>query len=151
MIAILGLHYTISHTPSTYNACADEAPSYQDLIGLEDKGLFENAWLGLNEDLNTQRAIGAMFGALRRSQNEPDPLTQWKGLHFILQALGIQLPEIVDEVLEDAPAEIKALAAQRWDARSNKEWEKSDELRDQIKDLGWLVKDGSGDYSLEKI
>ena len=132
-------------------AGVDEAPSYVELVGLEDKGLFENAWVGLNEDLNTQRAIGAMFGALRRSLNEPDPLTQWKGLHFMLQALGIELPAIVEEVQEDAPAEIKALAAQRWDARSNKEWAKSDEIRDQLKDLGWLVKDGSGDYSLEKI
>ena len=132
-------------------AGADVAPSYEDLIGLEDKGLFENAWIGLNDDLNTQRAIGAVFGALRRSQNEPDPQTQWKGLHFMLQALGIKLPEIVEEVQEDAPAEIKTLAAQRWDARNNKEWAKSDELRDQLKDLGWLVKDGSDGYSLEKI
>jgi len=132
-------------------AGVDHAPSYAELIGLEDKGLFENAWLGLNQDLNTQRAIGAIFGALRRSQNEPDPLTQWKGLHFMLQALGIQLPEIVEEVQEEAPAEIKTLAAQRWDARNNKQWAKSDELRDQLKELGWLVKDGSGDYSLEKI
>ena len=132
-------------------AGVDEAPSYAELIGLKDKGLFENAWIGLNEDLNTQRAIGAIFGALRRSKTELDPLTQWKGLHFMLQALGIQLPEIVEEILEEAPAEIKALAAQRWDARNNKEWAKSDELRDQLKDLGWLVKDGSGDYSLEKI
>jgi cysteinyl-tRNA synthetase len=67
----------------------DAAPSYESLIGLEDKGLFENAWFGLNEDMNTQRAIGAMFGALRRAQNEPNPTTQWKGLHFMLNALGV--------------------------------------------------------------
>ena len=132
-------------------AGVDQAPSYADLIGLEDKGLFENAWLGLNEDLNTQGAIGAMFGALRRSQNEPDPLTQWMGLHFMLQALGIELPQIIEELPVEAPAEIIELAAQRWDARNNKLWAKSDDIRDQLKDLGWLVKDGSGDYSLEKI
>lgn len=132
-------------------AGVDEAPSYQELIGLEDKGLFENAWLGLNEDLNTQRAIGAMFGALRRAQNEDNPLTQWKGLHFMLNALGIELPVEEEEVVEEAPEEIKAIAAERWEARSNKEWAKSDELRDKLKELGWLVKDGSGEYSLEKL
>jgi cysteinyl-tRNA synthetase len=132
-------------------ADVDEAPSYEELIGLEDKGLFENAWTGLNEDLNTQRAIGAMFGALRRTQNEDNPLTQWKGLHFMLYALGIQLPEMEEEVVEGAPADILQLAAVRWEARSNKEWAKSDELRDKLKELGWLVKDGSGGYSLEKL
>ncbi|MGJ8673610.1 cysteine--tRNA ligase [Rubritalea sp.] len=129
----------------------DVAPSYEELIGLEDKGLFEEAWIGLNEDLNTQRAIGAIFGALRRAENDTDPLTQWKGLHFMLNALGIELPEVMEEVAEDAPEEIQALAVERWEARSNKEWAKSDELRDKLKDLGWLVKDGSGDYSLEKL
>ncbi|MFC5049432.1 cysteine--tRNA ligase [Rubritalea spongiae] len=132
-------------------AGVDDTPSYEELVGLEDKGLFENAWEGLNEDLNTQRAIGAMFGALRRAQNEANPLTQWKGLHFMLQALGIELPVIVEEKVEGAPEEIKEIAAERWQARADKEWAKSDELRDRLKELGWLVKDGSEGYSLEKI
>lgn len=129
----------------------DAPPSYDELIGLTDKGLFENAWLGLNEDMNTQRAIGAMFGALRRAQNEPNPLTQWKGLHFILAALGIELPRIEDAEEVIAPEEIQQLAAQRWEARSQKDWAMSDELRDKIKSLGWLVKDGSDGYSLEQL
>ncbi|MFC4994392.1 cysteine--tRNA ligase [Rubritalea tangerina] len=132
-------------------AGVDEAPSYEELRGLGDKGLFENAWLGLNEDLNTQRAIGAMFGALRRAQNEADPLTQWKGLHFMLHALGIELPETEEEEEVDVPAEIEKLAQERVQARADKEWAKSDELRDKLKELGWLVKDGSDGYSLEKL
>ncbi|WP_018968792.1 cysteine--tRNA ligase [Rubritalea marina] len=129
----------------------DEAPSYESLIGLEDKGLFENAWEGLCEDLNTQRAIGAMFGALRRAQNEPNPLTQWKGLHFMLHALGFELPVVEEEVVVEAPPHIQELAAARWQARSDKDWAKSDELRDQLKELGWLVKDGNEGYSLEQL
>ena len=129
----------------------DAAPSYESLIGLENKGLFENAWLGLNEDMNTQRAIGAMFGALRRAQNEPDPLTQWRGLHFMLSALGIELPKVIESETVIAPSEIEELAAQRWQARSDKHWAKSDEIRDQLKDLGWVVKDGNDGYTLEEI
>ena len=132
-------------------AGVDETPSYDELIGLKDKGLFENAWLGLNEDLNTQRAIGAVFGALRRAQNEQDPLTQWKGLHFMLHALGIELPIIEEIVAEDAPAEIQLLAEQRIQARSDKNWALSDELRDAIKNQGWIVKDGADGYTLERI
>ena len=110
----------------------------------------DNAWLGLNEDLNTQRAIGAMFGALKRSQNEEDALVQWKGLHFILAALGISLPSLEEEKV-DVPAEITAIAEQRWEARSNKDWAASDELRDKLKDMGWIVKDGKDGWSVEPV
>ena len=128
-----------------------ETPSYEDLLGLEDKGLFENAWIGLNEDLNTQRAIGAMFGALKRAQNEADVLTQWKGLHFMLHAFGIELPEIAVEEEIEIPAEIQQLAEARWQARADKDWAKSDELRDELKQLGWVVKDGKEGWSLETL
>ncbi|MFT5634135.1 MAG: cysteinyl-tRNA synthetase [Rubritalea sp.] len=130
-------------------AGVDEAPSYADLLGLKDKGLFENAWLGLNEDLNTQRAIGAMFGALKRAQNEDDALVQWKGLHFMLHAFGIVLPEVKQEEELEIPKEIQQIAEQRWQARADKDWAKSDELRDELKALGWIVKDGKDGWSLE--
>lgn len=128
-----------------------ETPSYQDLLGLENKGLFDNAWLGLNEDMNTQRAIGAMFGALKRAQNEEDALTQWKGLHFMLHAFGIELPAVGEEEKVDIPAGIQQLAEARWQARTDKEWAKSDELRDELKALGWVVKDGKEGWSLEPL
>ncbi len=133
-------------------ACGrDEAPEYEELIGLEDKGLFENAWVGLNADLNTQRAIGAMFGALKRAQNEDNPLAQWLGLHFMLAALGVSLPAPEEEVVVEVPAEVQALAETRWQARQNKDWAKSDELRDQLKQMGWVVKDGKDGWSVELV
>lgn len=127
------------------------APSYEELVGLEDKGLFADAWLILNDDLNTQGAIGALFGSLKAAQKDADPLTQWKALHFLLNALGIALPVVEDAVASDIPQEIQQLAAARWQAKADKEWAKSDEYRDKLKDLGWVVKDGSGEYTIEKI
>lgn len=127
-----------------------KAPTYEELLGLEDKGLYENAWVGLNEDLNTQRAIGAMFGALRRSQNESDVLTQWKGLHFMIHAFGIELPSLEEEKV-DVPEEIEAIAAERWAARSAKDWAKSDELRDLLQQKGWVVKDGKDGYEVHPL
>jgi len=127
----------------------EEAPTYDELLGLEDKGVFENAWLGLNEDLNTQRAIGAMFGALKRAQDADDALVQWKGLHFMLHAFGIILPETEQEAEVEILAEIQQLAEERWSARSEKDWAKSDELRDALKAKGWIVKDGKDGWSIE--
>ncbi len=122
-------------------------PAYEDLIGLEDKGLFANAWMGLNEDLNTQRAIGAMFGSLKRSLNEDDVITQWKGLHCMLASLGIQLPSLEVEKVE-VPAEVEALAVKRWEAKQAKDWAASDVYRDELKALGWVIKDGSDGYEV---
>jgi len=123
------------------------APAYEDLIGLEDKGLFANAWSGLNEDLNTQRAIGAMFGSLKHSLNEDNALIQWKGLHCILASLGIQLPSLEVEKVE-VPAEVEELAVKRWEAKQAKDWAASDVYRDELKALGWVVKDGSDGYEV---
>ena len=39
------------------------------------------------------------------------------------------------------PVEIQALLDARAGARASKQWQRSDELRDQIAELGWEVKD----------
>ena len=51
---------------------------------------------------------------------------------------------------EDVPAEVKAFAEQRLVARANKDWAKSDELRDKIAELGYLIKDSKDGYTLSK-
>jgi len=42
------------------------------------------------------------------------------------------------------------LADERFLARKNKDWAKSDELRDKIAELGYIVKDAKDGYNLEK-
>ncbi|MFK7804625.1 MAG: cysteinyl-tRNA synthetase [Anaerolineae bacterium] len=48
-------------------------------------------------------------------------------------------------------AEIQTLADERWAARSNKDWQKADELRDELENLGWRVLDEKDRYVLEMI
>lgn len=128
-----------------------EVPSFEELVGLADRGLFENAWQGLLEDLNTQRALGAMFGSLRRAQNEGNAETQWLGLHSILAALGIELPVVEEGQEIEIPAEIQALAERRWEAKQAKDWVQSDQLRDELTVAGWQVVDGSDGYALQPM
>lgn len=49
------------------------------------------------------------------------------------------------------PAEVVALAEERKAARAAKDWAKSDALREQIRALGYSVRDGKDGYTLEKI
>ncbi len=51
---------------------------------------------------------------------------------------------------EEIPAEIKAVAEERWTARCNKDWAKSDELRAKLAEMGYAVKDSKEGYTLTK-
>ena len=50
----------------------------------------------------------------------------------------------------DIPAEVKAIAEERFAARQNRDWAKSDELRDKLAALGFAVKDSKTGYELTK-
>ena len=49
------------------------------------------------------------------------------------------------------PAEVQAVAEERWTARTNRDWAKSDELRAKLADMGYAVKDSKTGYELTKI
>ena len=50
----------------------------------------------------------------------------------------------------DIPADVKAIAEERWAARTAKDWAKSDELRAKLAQMGYAVKDSKTGYELTK-
>ena len=52
---------------------------------------------------------------------------------------------------EDIPAQVVAVAEERKTARAEKNWAKSDELREKLKEMGYAVKDSKDGYTLTKI
>ena len=48
------------------------------------------------------------------------------------------------------PDQVVAVAEERWQARLNKDWAKSDELRAVLSELGYDVKDSKEGYTLSK-
>ena len=52
---------------------------------------------------------------------------------------------------EEIPAEVKAIAEERWAARTNRDWAKSDELRAKLAEMGYAVKDSKTGYELSKM
>ena len=66
--------------------------------------------------------------------------------------------EIVDSVLgvgsvveTEAPAELKALLIERQSARQNKDFKRSDAIRDELKSKGWIIEDLPKGQRLKKI
>jgi cysteinyl-tRNA synthetase len=125
------------------------SPDYESLKGA-GPGPFVEAWESLNNDLNTAEALGHVFVALKVLK--PDALTAesalaaYRGLHFMLAAFGILLPE--PEEAAEVPAEVRAVADKRWAARSAKDWPLADALRKELDALGWVMKDGKEGYEL---
>ncbi len=102
---------------------------------------FEEA---LDEDLNISAALGFLFETIRETnramdRNELDAssanawLDWWKRVNNVLDL------ETEAEVV--IPAEVAQLAKERENTRREKNWRKSDELRDRIAALGWEVRD----------
>jgi cysteinyl-tRNA synthetase len=50
----------------------------------------------------------------------------------------------------EIPSEIVKIADERQEARSKKDWKKSDLLRNKIKDMGWEIRDEKDGYELRK-
>ena len=113
-------------------------------------GPFQDAWDALNDDLNTPAALGGLFTGLRASAalEDDEAAAALAAMNRILRALGIKLPE---ERMVDIPDEIRKLADERWKARSARDWETSDALRDRLAELGWAVKDSPEKYELKPL
>lgn len=118
-------------------------------LALEDS-LFAPAWEALNEDLNTPAALGHLFSGLKSAQKLEggSAAANLAAFDTILNALGLELP--AEEESSDIPADIKELADQRWQAKQNKDWDASDQLRDELASMGWTIKDNPDGYELSR-
>jgi cysteinyl-tRNA synthetase len=102
---------------------------------------FEEA---LDDDLNISAALGFLFESIRETnramdQNEMDAasaiawLDWWKRINTVL--------DLEAKTEAAIPHEVAQLAEEREKVRREKNWKRSDELREQISALGWDVRD----------
>jgi len=127
---------------------------FEKVLGLDKKGkenkskqkkhlnLFTN---DVNDDLNTPKALATMWEVLK------DEKLSDKDKYFLLlqfdRIFGFNLGNLKEEKI---PGKIKKIAELRLKARKDKDWKKSDELREKINKLGYNIGDTKDGYELSK-
>jgi cysteinyl-tRNA synthetase len=111
------------------------------LQGPIEKTDFEDA---LDDDLNISAALGFLFESIREANRTMDEskldvasatawLDWWKRINTVLDL------EAKTEIV--VPPVVTQLAKERENARRERNWKRSDELRERILALGWEVRD----------
>jgi cysteinyl-tRNA synthetase len=92
----------------------------------------------LADDFNTARALASLFDWIREA-NRREGAVGDSHLREMLAVLGL---ESLLEAGEGAPPEARELAERREAARDARDWEQADRLRDELRAMGWEVRDG---------
>ena len=102
----------------------------------------------MEDDLNAPKALAITWEAVRSGE-----LTAGEKLAFLEFAdtiLSLDLFKKPEAAVSELPAEVADLLKARAEARAAKDWKKSDELRDAIARLGYVVKDTPKGQQAEK-
>ena len=112
----------------------DSGESPEDLAPLRD-AFFD----ALADDFNTARALAALYDWIREANRREGPVG---GSHLreMLDVLG--LASLLDAAADGPPPEAVELAERRGAARDARDWAEADRLRDELRAMGWEVRDG---------
>ncbi len=109
----------------------------------------ENFEAAMDDDFNVQNALTAIYEVLpvvnantNLSNVDKDELKKFKTLlSSWLSIFGIDCEKLTASVASSDDAEIDELVKKRDEARKNKDWAVSDQIRDQLKELGVTIQD----------
>lgn len=91
----------------------------------------------LADDMNAPRALAVLWEIMNGKFAEADKRTTILAFD---EVFGLNLKK-AKKLLVKIPQDVKKLIDARKSARENKNWTESDRLRDEIKNLGWEIKD----------
>ena len=117
----------------------------------------------MDDDFNTALALSDLFGLFKKisaklasgDKSCADDVMQIRKTYSLLglfkKDAAAYLAEAEKKSLkEEVPAEVAALAEERWQAKKVKNWAVADELRKKIDDMGYTVKDSKDGYSVTR-
>ena len=109
---------------------------------------FENA---INDDLNIPLAMAVVWEAARYSVKSNAIYELLLKMDTVTSLDFAKVEPKQEAPAEELPAEIMALIQERIEARANKDWARSDALRNQLAELGVAVKDTKEGMKWEKL
>ncbi len=117
----------------------------------EDADRFDAA---MDDDLNTADAMGAIFEIVKDANVSLNEQSAKAAVDSVLKTL-LELTGVLGLLMKKAddglPEEIQQMADERAQARKEKNWKRSDELRDALAAAGYLVKDTPQGQSITKM
>jgi hypothetical protein len=109
--------------------------------------LVQKALSFISDDLDTPKALALVWDILK--DDTLSPADKKATIVKIDALLGLLTKE--QEKASVIPPAVQALALERQNARVQKDWKKSDELRDKIKAEGFEIKDTPHGYTLTQL
>lgn len=116
----------------------------ENVIAQEVLKKYEDDFLNaINDNLNTPLALGILFSLVK----EPKSKQVYELAIKFDQAFGLDLDK-EEEI--SVPDNVKELAELRWQAKKEKNWAVADKYREEILNLGYVIKDSAQNYTIEK-
>jgi cysteinyl-tRNA synthetase len=132
----------LANAKKSYNrlslACKDIPTGNFSLQELKEMPIINIMLNFLADDLNTPGMFGALFENLDTLKEDKKQLSAAK--QILITLLGLSLIPIEDAAIEITP-EIQHLLNEREKARTQKNWARADEIRDQLQKLGVDIQD----------
>src|SRR3989339_67880 len=149
-----GLNFTLDNLDAAKTAYERLKRKVIELKKEEHKGndeskKYEEEFLSaVNDDLNIPLAVQVTLKLL--DDFYFDSKKKLKLLEKFDEVLGLGIKDMKEDKL-DIPNEVNKLLKDRENARKNKDWEESDNIREEIKKLGFAVEDKPEGQRLSKI
>jgi len=99
----------------------------------------------INDDLNIPNALALIWESIKKKEIDLKTLLEFD------EVLGLNIRNNLEESKEEIPKNIQKITDERKKARKNKDWEKSDELRDKLQELKYKVEDVNGGQKITKL
>jgi len=97
----------------------------------------------MDDDLNTADALGAIFELVKDANVTIQDGSAKEAAAKALQSLKslCDVLGLLSKETDDLTDEVRRMVAERAEARKNKDWKRSDELRDAIRAAGYILED----------
>jgi cysteinyl-tRNA synthetase len=147
----------ITQTLERFGGFAESAgePSGSGEIAGVIKETDEKFHAAMDDDFNSAKALGHLFDLARASNrvgevgDEEGARAGARKIVVLGRSLGLFLGGPRKE--EQWSEEVLTLVGERQTARENKDWGRADEIRDQLRELGLMVEDGSEGPKIKRI